>query len=380
MRNLEHNKHCPSCGKELPESAPFCGYCGFDFSKACSLEDEEKKTHEDFIKDGTVTETSIVDCGLNDSFNDENHAQWDTAQVVVDEENERIELLKKYKEIFDEEVINGEEFATKKSQLLNLDSSSRNKSMQGQNTADELTKIELLKEYKKLFDAEILNNTEFEKKKAQILYADVIREKEIERSKNEDETSASDTSGTEIENDYTEVEVAPPIAVICEDLEEQHNRTAESSISIENAELMAGDAASIKDEVKCPKCGATNKNTMRFCRKCGEQLIEKEKTEPLNNDNKPEETVEMEGNHPKYIICPGCGRKQLWENEKCVLCYTPLHIDTNDKTDVIETKASSDSCKSDDKQCDLKYKKCKNCGAEIEVDMWFCTQCGNPVN
>lgn len=79
-------------------------------------------------------------------------------------------------------------------------------------------------------------------------------------------------------------------------------------------------------QIACPKCGAQNNITMKFCGSCGSKLIE-------------------------TVICPHCGKENSGEMKFCGECGSPL--------DAL---------------------KCPSCGFENKPGMKFCGKCGKRLN
>jgi ribosomal protein L40E len=65
-----------------------------------------------------------------------------------------------------------------------------------------------------------------------------------------------------------------------------------------------------KIKILCPKCGAANTITAKFCASCGTALEQK----PGHKEEHPETTV----------ICPQCGAENSRENKFCTQCGAPL--------------------------------------------------------
>ena len=88
----------------------------------------------------------------------------------------------------------------------------------------------------------------------------------------------------------------------------------------QNVQMAAPDK-----EIRCPKCGATNSTSMKFCGSCGAKLV-------------------------STIVCPHCGKEILAGTKFCGECGKPLG-----KT------------------------KCPACGTENEPGMKFCGNCGEKL-
>jgi membrane protease subunit (stomatin/prohibitin family) len=87
----------------------------------------------------------------------------------------------------------------------------------------------------------------------------------------------------------------------------------------------AGGTAPFGNTLKCPKCGAMNPPTNKFCSQCGTKFEEDRK-------------------------CTKCGANVPGGAKFCPECGTPMG-----------------------------NKKCANCGAEVSAGTKFCPECGKPV-
>jgi membrane protease subunit (stomatin/prohibitin family) len=77
----------------------------------------------------------------------------------------------------------------------------------------------------------------------------------------------------------------------------------------------------------CPKCGAQNPTSNKFCAECGTKLM------------------------PNMVPCPKCGEKVAEGTKFCPNCGASM----------------------------ANTKKCPNCGAMVPVSAKFCLECGKPT-
>ncbi len=129
----------------------------------------------------------------------------------------------------------------------------------------------------------------------------------------------------------------------------------ESEEKIQNYRQQIQDA---KGVVRCEKCGAEVSVGMAFCSSCGNAMPK-------------QPTKTMDENSTKCLSCGAIVSKNM---RFCTSCGKPMatsstsspqpNVEAPVANEVVETVVAPQS------------KKCSNCGADVELDLAFCTECG----
>lgn len=126
---------------------------------------------------------------------------------------------------------------------------------------------------------------------------------------------------------------------------------------------------------KCSQCGFNNNINAKFCIGCGAPLT----VAPASGK-----------------ICPQCGTVNTEDSAFCIECGTPLNQAppipeppasqppvvepiVSDSTESASMPAVEEEVVSDNAQ-ETQGLRCSNCGAPLEDNMQFCTECGTPTS
>lgn len=133
----------------------------------------------------------------------------------------------------------------------------------------------------------------------------------------------------------------------------------------------------IQKQRTCPKCGTQISIGAAFCSSCGYEI-----------------SVATENN--EYVFCENCGEQIKKEMKYCTACGNPMRTNTNnnEKLQKIEyennvdfnSEKSADNFNINDLEMEkdiiaekIICKVCPNCGAKMDNDMVFCTECGTKI-
>lgn len=127
----------------------------------------------------------------------------------------------------------------------------------------------------------------------------------------------------------------------------------------------------------CPNCGTQISLGAAFCSSCGYK-------------------ISVAGENNEYVFCENCGEQIKKEMKYCTACGSPMRTKTNnnEKSQKIEyennvdfnSEKLADSFNINDTEMEkdiiaekIICKVCPNCGAQMENDMVFCTECGTKI-
>lgn len=140
------------------------------------------------------------------------------------------------------------------------------------------------------------------------------------------------------------------IEILCKGIDERKSRLAEYN----------GQLRQLKKLITCSNCGTANPADALFCVGCGAKL------------KKEESAISYE-----QKVCPNCGMAMDEDQIFCTNCGTKY---SKILKELKETPAPTPSI---DKQSiapkeKANYKRCRNCGAELDEKQKFCNKCGTP--
>ncbi len=111
---------------------------------------------------------------------------------------------------------------------------------------------------------------------------------------------------------------------------------------------------------KCPNCGELNINSRDFCLRCNTRLVYFQPPITINRESsriQDQKVIDLSSSTgiDGKLECPYCGTENPSENQVCDSCYKNL----------ISIKR------------DIRYIKCPNCGCENDQQTEFCRECGH---
>lgn len=159
-----------------------------------------------------------------------------------------------------------------------------------------------------------------------------------------------------------------------------NNATFCSSCGTAVVQQKAVDAANL---IKCTNCGKMIEKEMRFCTFCGSEVV----------------AQQIQSNEKKCLFCGAvlesgvafcthCGKPAMKEKENInhesrtneVVADDLSKQQTNNSDKMTEQVYEQTEVKVQEQTAQLNENSCKNCGAVLEKDSLYCTECGTKVN
>ena len=141
-------------------------------------------------------------------------------------------------------------------------------------------------------------------------------------------------------------------------------------IDLENGKInrLNEEIKQIKGVIKCPVCGGENGVGAQFCSRCGNSLVVQK--------------IPDQSAGPIVMFCTNCGGRLQTGAAFCTNCGSPVNK-VQPKLEENQEKEPEKSVKADkkeNKQSDTPKRICSGCGHAIQEGLFFCTECGRPVN
>ena len=166
----------------------------------------------------------------------------------------------------------------------------------------------------------------------------------------------------------------------------------ESSAKIEDLKKQIQDVKGVK---RCTNCGAEIPNNSTFCSSCGAAVIQEKAVDISNlvkcaNCGKMVEKgmnfctfcgspMVVANDEIKESICENCGAELNDGAAFCIKCGTPVKVEA-EETNLVEITESPENIKNSYVAPEPVIKTCANCGAVVDDEAAFCSECGNKIN